>query len=390
MDKEKEIEMAFNIMDLSEQQVFKSYNELVKKLGLSAYKGSQRISQQKTIRRYLDFEKTGKGNEIIITQIFKYPKPDNDGRKNRSFDFQKEFDILLYYFLSHQEQLCYLGSKTNFYYEFDCFTQRIKTSFREDYLRANNRKYTGKALEIFKQYVRDICGKKVYDRLKSYDRKGLVELKKAYRVSYLSSPIDWFVFYEGTPFCEKIQKAEQKVAESFGLKNKAAVFNSHKVTPEEYYSKLNSFLFLKMHINKVCPCIEVSLQKLHVEYTEDDYLDALYLWQFFILDSVSRRLESTVKNRDEKIKSAVNEYLSRCSDDVRALVSASDFNSREDYALGSDTITGEIYREIEKIKLFTITDEEYSDIKEILSAWEHDIKDQWTIPEEITDGQQEI
>lgn len=245
-------------------------------------------------------------------------------------------------------------------------------------------------MKIFQQYVRDICGKKVYDRLKSYDKKGLIKLKKAYKVSYLSSPTDWLVFYEGTPFYEKIQKAEQKVAESFGLKNKAAVFNSHKVTPEKYYSRLNNFYFLKMRINKICSCVEVSLKNLNVEYTEDDYLDALYLWQFFILDSVSRRLESTVKNRDEKIKSVINEYLSRCSDDVRALVSVSDFNSKEDYALGSDTIMGEIYREIEKIKLFTITDEEYSDIKEILAVWEHDIKDQWTVPEEITDGHQEI
>ena len=80
-----------NIINTSEIEVgdtFATYAKLVKALGLDSCTGKQRVYQEKEIRRYIDFEKTGKinpkthkeSNEIIVTEIYDEPLEKKDNR----------------------------------------------------------------------------------------------------------------------------------------------------------------------------------------------------------------------------------------------------------------------------------------------------------------------
>lgn len=80
-----------NIINTSEIEVgdtFATYAKLVTALGLDSCTGKQRVYQEKEIRRYIDFEKTGKinpkthkeSNEIIVTEIYDEPLEKEDNR----------------------------------------------------------------------------------------------------------------------------------------------------------------------------------------------------------------------------------------------------------------------------------------------------------------------
>lgn len=80
-----------NIINTSEIKVgdiFSTYTKLVSALGLENYKGKKKALQEKEIRRYIDFEKTGKinpkthkeSNEIIVTKIYDEPLEKEDNR----------------------------------------------------------------------------------------------------------------------------------------------------------------------------------------------------------------------------------------------------------------------------------------------------------------------
>lgn len=80
-----------NIINTSEIEVgdtFATYAKLVTALGLNSCTGKQRVYQEKEIRRYIDFEKTGKinpkthkeSNEIIVTEIYDEPLEKEDNR----------------------------------------------------------------------------------------------------------------------------------------------------------------------------------------------------------------------------------------------------------------------------------------------------------------------
>lgn len=80
-----------NIINTSEIEVgdtFATYAKLVTALGLDSCTGKQRVYQEKEIRRYIDFEKTGKinpkthkeSNEIIVTKIYDEPLEKEDNR----------------------------------------------------------------------------------------------------------------------------------------------------------------------------------------------------------------------------------------------------------------------------------------------------------------------
>ena len=88
---------------------FSTYTKLVSALGLENYKGKKKALQEKEIRRYIDFEKTGKinpkthkeSNEIIVTKIYDEPLE----KKNNRDVFNTPMKTFICHNCSHNKKI---------------------------------------------------------------------------------------------------------------------------------------------------------------------------------------------------------------------------------------------------------------------------------------------
>ena len=240
----------------------------------------------------------------------------------------------------------------------------------------NGEIYDGKTFSVLNQFIRDICNKKVCDRLIKYSRKGLVKYKNAYRAYLSLDDCRDITIYEGSKLFEIIKKIQNEVAVNMGAKNVGEIYDNSKYSVVDYYRKCELRYFKEATLGKVRPLIEITLGDLNVTFSEREYRDAISTWQNYILDSVEQRLNSSIKSRDEKKEQALNGDNNLWSDDLKELFSKEEYENQKnngELELENGTVFSVVNKEIQKIDIKYLSDEKYAEIKEILAAWKKDI-----------------
>lgn len=182
--------------------------------------------------------------------------------------------------------------------------------------------------------------------------------------------------YEGSKLFEIIKKIQNEVAVNMGAKNVGEIYNNSKYSVVDYYRKCELRYFKEATLGKVRPLIEITLGDLNVTFSEREYRDAISTWQNYILDSVEQRLNSSIKSRDEKKEQALNGDNNLWSDDLKELFSKEEYENQKnngELELENGTVFSVVNKEIQKIDIKYLSDEEYAEIKEILAAWKKDI-----------------
>ena len=177
-----------NIINTSEIEVgdtFATYAKLVTALGLNSCTGKQRVYQEKEIRRYIDFEKTGKinpkthkeSNEIIVTEIYDEPLEKED----KESPFTKPMKSFIYNYYVNNIYNYYVNKKNR---------HTIKTSIGIMYdmgiIKSTQDIYTQKddtiSVKIYKFQLRRLFNRHLEYALSSLERDEKIEYRHTYRL----------------------------------------------------------------------------------------------------------------------------------------------------------------------------------------------------------------
>lgn len=169
-----------NIINTSEIKVgdtFTTYAKLVTALGLDSCTGKQRVYQEKEIRRYIDFEKTGKinpkthkeSNEIIVTEIYNEPLEKED----KESPFTKPMKSFIYNYYVNKENRHTIKTSTGIMYDMniikstqDIYTQKDDTT----------------SVKIYKFQLKRLFNRHLEYALSSLERDEKIEYRHTYRL----------------------------------------------------------------------------------------------------------------------------------------------------------------------------------------------------------------
>lgn len=169
-----------NIINTSEIKVgdtFSTYRKLVTALGLDNYDGKKKALQEKEIRRYIDFEKTGKinpkthkeSNEIIVTEIYDEPLEKED----KESPFTKPMKSFIYNYYVNKKNRHIIKTSTGIMYDMDIIksTQDIYTQ-----------KDDTTSVKIYKFQLRRLFNRHLEYALSSLERDEKIEYRHTYRL----------------------------------------------------------------------------------------------------------------------------------------------------------------------------------------------------------------
>ena len=203
--------------------IFSTYTKLVSALGLENYKGKRKALQEKEIRRYIDFEKTGKinpkthkvSNEIIVTKIYDEPLEKED----KESPFTKPMKSFIYNYYVNKKNRYTIKSSTGIMYDMDIIksTQDIYTQ-----------KDDTTSVKIYKFQLKRLFTGHLEYALSSLERDGKIEYRHTYRLKE----------YEGQEFYEQ-SVADRKQTESI----KKIEADCRKDYEQTYNRSFNSIKF---------------------------------------------------------------------------------------------------------------------------------------------------
>lgn len=171
-----------NIINTSEIEVgdtFATYAKLVTALGLNSCTGKQRVYQEKEIRRYIDFEKTGKinpkthkeSNEIIVTKI--YDEPLEKEKKDKESPFTKPMKSFIYNYYVNKNKRHTIKTSIGIMYDMgiikstqDIYTQKDDTT----------------SVKIYKFQLKRLFNRHLEYALSSLERDEKIEYRHTYRL----------------------------------------------------------------------------------------------------------------------------------------------------------------------------------------------------------------
>ena len=217
-----------NIINTSEIEVgdtFATYAKLVTALGLNSCTGKQRVYQEKEIRRYIDFEKTGKinpkthkeSNEIIVTKI--YDEPLEKEKKDKESPFTKPMKSFIYNYYVNKNKRHTIKTSIGIMYDMgiikstqDIYTQKDDTT----------------SVKIYKFQLKRLFNRHLEYALSNLERDEKIEYRHTYRLKE----------YEGQEFYEW-SVADRKQTESI----KKIEADCRKDYEQTYNRSFNSIKF---------------------------------------------------------------------------------------------------------------------------------------------------
>ena len=166
-----------NTDDIKVGDIFSTYTKLVSVLGLENYKGKKKALQEKEIRRYIDFEKTGKinpkthkeSNEIIVTEIYDEPLEKED----KESPFTKPMKSFIYNYYVNKKNRHTIKTSTGIMHDMDIIksTQDIYTQ-----------KDDTTSIKIYKFQLRRLFNRHLEYALSSLERDEKIEYRHTYRL----------------------------------------------------------------------------------------------------------------------------------------------------------------------------------------------------------------
>ena len=212
-----------NTDDIKVGDIFSTYTKLVSALGLENYKGKKKALQEKEIRRYIDFEKTGKinpkthkeSNEIIVTEIYDEPLEKED----KESPFTKPMKSFIYNYYVNKKNRYTIKTSTGIMYDMD-----IIKSTQDIY----NQKDDTTSVKIYKFQLRRLFNRHLEYALSSLERDEKIEYRHTYRLKE----------HEGQEFYEW-SVADRKQTESI----KKIETDCRKELEQTYNRSFNSIKF---------------------------------------------------------------------------------------------------------------------------------------------------
>lgn len=293
-----------NIEKITEGQVFPTFRKLLMELGENPCKGNKLEALKKEVARYLDYEKIyNNSNAIVITKIYDHPLPKVDGRSNKEFELQNEFEIILSHFF--RENHTHKGNRVWLYYNLYCFSAKV---FNILYPKDTNQAFQAPvdeknqfAINVFSYILFDICRQKVYLRLKKMSDKNLIDFYPAY-----ITKDDLYI--EDTSEFNQIKEIENKVATDLGYSNPVAAQNSKK--SQQYFNKREQVISEEMNLHNVRNVVVLNNISFEKDYNEEELKKAIETWNRYIYDKLSKRLNSKRSNLDQKINNEYKDWFS--------------------------------------------------------------------------------
>ena len=156
---------------------FATYAKLVTALGLNSCTGKQRVYQEKEIRRYIDFKKTGKinpkthkeSNEIIVTEIYDEPLEKED----KESPFTKPMKSFIYNYYVNKNKRHTIKTSIGIMYDMgiikstqDIYTQKDDTT----------------SVKIYKFQLKRLFNRHLEYALSSLERDEKIDYRNTYRL----------------------------------------------------------------------------------------------------------------------------------------------------------------------------------------------------------------
>ena len=215
-----------NTDDIKVGDTFATYAKLVTALGLNSCTGKQRVYQEKEIRRYIDFKKTGKinpkthkeSNEIIVTEIYDEPLEKED----KESPFTKPMKSFIYNYYVNKNKRHTIKTSIGIMYDMgiikstqDIYTQKDDTT----------------SVKIYKFQLKRLFNRHLEYALSSLERDEKIEYRHTYRLKE----------HEGQEFYEW-SVADRKQTESI----KKIEADCRKDYEQTYNRSFNSIKFNKV------------------------------------------------------------------------------------------------------------------------------------------------
>lgn len=273
-------------------QVFSSYKDLYTLLGLEFSSGNFRKSARRTVDQYLALEKTGKGREIRISEIYDEPKERSDKRHEKPFELEREFEILLCNFLNSQEDNNHVLTKNNLFSALFCYSFDMHDHFVTDHEEVASEFYDVSDL-IFRKFKSDmqtVCRENVLPRLDRYKSKNSIFYSPIFMV-------DGVKCYPTETRYHAIKKEKENLLEKLGLTSFLISINAaHR---RKFSTELQKILSEKYKIQVCYEALELRNIDFSVEYTEDEFAAAKDQWNRFICGKVLALYKKQVKNTEK-------------------------------------------------------------------------------------------
>lgn len=292
-------------IDVSQLKIgdkFNNYADLCRFLNQKdSLTGKQRQNQTKLFKRFFDWEKTGRGNEIVITKKFIIPKPMKLQNRDKGVYIQYVEHLILahlYNCENNMDELSQLDLLIKLGFTNNNFRELVYQVNKKRKMEITDLGVNEQSKEEFVSDVQSICYQIIYRAIKSLENRRLITKEKITVIDNHVADIEEL---------DKIREVELKLLKKYGLKTISQVYMNPQI--RKCFLREKSKLLSKKY----------GWEYIYVKYRlKSSHEDILYGFQI-LNDEIKKELNGKIVRRMTEELNKKEEMLERDIVDVASL-----------------------------------------------------------------------